>query len=294
MTIALGAIAEGLLWTFMAVGIFISFRILKRPDLTSEGSFPLGAAVASILIVNGVNPFLATLGAFLAGALAGSVTGLLMTKLRIPGLLAGILVMTALYSINLRIMGKSNLSLINAPRLTTFLSDYIDLPPFYNTIIIALIILAVIIFLVSHFFKTEYGQSIIATGDNEHMARSMGINTDTMKIIGLSLANGLVGLSGGLISQFNGYADISMGIGTLVIGLAGILIAETFIPNLNMSMRYVSLPIGAIAYRLIIALVLAFGMQPNDLKVISAVVLGVLIAMPNLLNSRTEPFSARK
>lgn len=294
MTIALGAIAEGLLWTFMAVGIFISFRILKRPDLTSEGSFPLGAAVASILIVNGVNPFLATLGAFLAGTLAGSVTGLLMTKLRIPGLLAGILVMTALYSINLRIMGKSNLSLINAPRLTTFLSDYIDLPPFYNTIIIALIILAVIIFLVSHFFKTEYGQSIIATGDNEHMARSMGINTDTMKIIGLSLANGLVGLSGGLISQFNGYADISMGIGTLVIGLAGILIAETFIPNLNMSMRYVSLPIGAIAYRLIIALVLAFGMQPNDLKVISAVVLGVLIAMPNLLNSRTEPFSARK
>ena len=294
MTIALGAIAEGLLWTFMAVGIFISFRILKRPDLTSEGSFPLGAAVASILIVNGVNPFLATLGAFLAGTLAGSVTGLLMTKLRIPGLLAGILVMTALYSINLRIMGKSNLSLINAPRLTTFLSDYIDLPPFYNTIIIALIILAVIIFLVSHFFKTEYGQSIIATGDNEHMARSMGINTDTMKIVGLSLANGLVGLSGGLISQFNGYADISMGIGTLVIGLAGILIAETFIPNLNMSMRYVSLPIGAIAYRLIIALVLAFGMQPNDLKVISAVVLGVLIAMPNLLNSRTEPFSARK
>lgn len=294
MTIALGAIAEGLLWTFMAIGIFISFRILKRPDLTSEGSFPLGAAVASILIVNGVNPFLASLCAFLAGALAGSITGLLMTKLRIPGLLAGILVMTALYSINLRIMGKSNLSLINTPRLTSLLSKYINLPPFYDTIIIAFLILAVIIFLVSHFFKTEYGQSIIATGDNEYMARSMGINTDTMKVIGLSLANGLVGLSGGLISQFNGYADISMGIGTLVIGLAGILIAETFIPNLNMSMRYVSLPIGAIAYRLIIALVLAFGMQPNDLKVISAIVLGVLIAMPNFLNNRTDPFLVRK
>lgn len=294
MTIALGAVAEGLLWTFMAIGIFISFRILKRPDLTSEGSFPLGAAVASILIVNGVNPFLASLCAFLAGALAGAVTGFLMTKLRIPGLLAGILVMTALYSINLRIMGKSNLSLINTPRLTSLLSRHIDLPPFYDTIIMAFLILSVIIFLVSQFFKTEYGQSIIATGDNEYMARSMGINTDMMKVIGLSLANGLVGLSGGLISQFNGYADISMGIGTLVIGLAGILIAETFIPNLNMSMRYVSLPIGAIAYRLIIALVLAFGMQPNDLKVISAVVLGVLIAMPNFINNRTDPFSVRK
>lgn len=288
MTIALGSIAEGLLWTFMAIGIFISFRILRRPDLTAEGSFPLGAAVSSILIVQGMHPIWASLIAFLAGALAGALTGWLMTKARIPGLLAGILVMTGLYSINLRIMGRSNISLLNAPRLTSYFSSLFDLPPYYDAILMAFLFLAIVIALVAAFFKTEFGQSIIATGDNEYMARSMGINTDLMKMIGLSLSNGLVALSGSLISQFNGYADISMGIGTLVIGMAAILIAESLIPNLNMSLRYVSLPIGAIIYRLIIALVLAAGMQPNDLKLISAVVLGVLIALPALFQSSSD------
>lgn len=288
MGIILGAIAEGLLWSFMAIGIFVSFRILKRPDLTAEGAFPLGAAVAAILISNGMNPILASLLSFVMGALAGALTGFLMTKCRVPGLLAGILVMTGLYSINLRVMGRSNISLINAPRLTSFFSNYVDLPPFFDTILMAILLLIILIALISFFFKTEYGQSIIATGDNEDMARSLGINPDSMKIMGLSLANGLVGLSGGLIAQFNGYADISMGIGILVIALAAILIAETFIPNLDMSLRYVSLPIGSIIYRLIIALVLSLGMQPNDLKVISAVVLGLLIAVPNFMHDRKQ------
>lgn len=288
MGIITGAIAEGLLWALTAIGIFISFRILKRPDLTAEGAFPLGAAVAAILISQGVNPFLATLLAFIAGALAGALTGFLMTKCHVPGLLAGILVMTGLYSINLRIMGRSNISLLNAPRLTSLFSQWLDLPPFYDSILFSLLLLAVVILAVSYFFKTEYGQSIIATGDNEDMARSLGINASTMKIFGLSLANGLVGLSGGLIAQFNGYADISMGIGILVIALAAILIAETFIPKLDMGQRYMSLPIGSIIYRLIIAFILSLGMQPNDLKVISAIVLGLLIAVPNIMKSRQQ------
>lgn len=286
MQIIISAIAEGLLWSFLAIGIYISFRILRKPDLTTEGSFPFGAAVAATLIVNDVPPILATLIAFLAGALAGLLTGLLMTKAKIPGLLAGILVMTGLYSVNLVVMGRSNVSLLNEPRLTNIVSQYLTLPPNYDTIIIATLLLIVVISLLFFYFRSDSGQALIATGDNENMARSMGISTDTMKILGLSLANGLVGLSGALIGQYNGYVDISMGIGIFVIGLASIIIVEIFYKNLTLSARFVSIPIGAIFYRLIVAFALYIGLPPQLLNLVSAVILGIFLSLPHLLTKR--------
>lgn len=286
MQVIISAIAEGLLWTFMAIGIYISFRILKRPDLTTEGSFPFGAAVASTLIVNDVDPVLATLFAFFAGAVAGFLTGYLMTKAKIHGLLAGILVMTGLYSINLVVMGRSNVSLLNTSRITNLISQYINLPPDFDTIIIGVLILMLVISVLIFYFKSDSGQALIATGDNEKMARSMGIKTDRMKILGLSLANGLVGLSGGLISQYNGYADISMGIGIFVIGLAAIIIVEIFYKNLTLSARFVSIPIGAIFYRFIVAFALYIGLAPQLLNLVSAVILGIFLFLPELTSRK--------
>jgi putative ABC transport system permease protein len=286
MQVIISAIAEGLLWAFMAIGIYISFRILKRPDLTTEGSFPFGAAVASTLIVNGVHPIIATFLAFVAGALAGFITGYLMTKANIHGLLAGILVMTGLYSVNLVVMGRSNVSLLNTTRLTNLISEYIDLPPDFDTIIIGILLLILVISLLVFYFKSDSGQALIATGDNEKMARSMGINTDRMKILGLALANGLIGLSGGLISQYNGYADISMGIGIFVIGLAAIIIVEIFYKDLSLSARFISIPIGAIFYRFIVAFALYIGLPPELLNLVSAVILGIFLFLPKLTTQK--------
>lgn len=282
----IGAIAEGLLWSFMAIGIYISIRILKRPDLTAEGSFPFGAAIASTLIVNEVHPVIATLTAFIAGSLAGLLTGFLMTKAKIPGLLAGILVMTGLYSINLVVMGKSNISLLNHPRITNLFSGWLPLPNDYSTIIISVLILALIIVFLMFYFKSDSGQALIATGDNEKMARSMGIQTDKMKMLGLGLSNGLIGLSGALIAQYNGYADISMGIGIFVIGLAAIIIVEIFYKNLSLTERFISIPIGAILYRFIIALALYIGLPPELMKLVSAAILGLFLFLPNILEER--------
>lgn len=283
MQVIISAIAEGLLWSFLAIGIYISFRILKRPDLTTEGSFPFGAAVSATLIINGVHPIFATLLAFFAGALAGFITGYLMTKAKIPGLLAGILVMTGLYSINLVVMGRSNVSLLNAPRIINLMNELIDLPVNFDTIIMAMILLIIVISTLIFYFKSDSGQALIATGDNENMARSMGISTDQMKILGLTLANGFVGLSGALISQYNGYTDISMGIGIFVIGLAAIIIVEMFYKDLTLSARFISIPIGAIFYRFIVALALYIGLPPQLLNLVSAVVLGIFLFLPKLL-----------
>lgn len=286
MQMIIGAIAEGLLWSFMAIGIYISIRILKRPDLTAEGSFPFGAAIASTLIVNDIHPVIATLVAFLTGALAGLLTGYLMTKAKIPGLLAGILVMTGLYSINLVVMGKSNIALLNHPRITNLFSGWLGLPNDYSTIIVAIVLLSLIIFFLVFFFKSDSGQALIATGDNEKMARSMGIKTDEMKMLGLALSNGLIGLSGALIGQYNGYVDISMGIGIFVIGLASIIIVEIFYKNLSLTERFTSIPIGAIFYRFIIALALYIGLPPELMKLVSAVILGLFLSLPNIIEER--------
>lgn len=286
MQMIIGAIAEGLLWSFMAIGIYISIRILKRPDLTAEGSFPFGAAIASTLIVNDIHPVIATLVAFLTGALAGLLTGYLMTKAKIPGLLAGILVMTGLYSINLVVMGKSNIALLNHPRITNLFSGWLGLPNDYSTILVAIVLLSLIIFFLVFFFKSDSGQALIATGDNEKMARSMGIKTDEMKMLGLALSNGLIGLSGALIGQYNGYVDISMGIGIFVIGLASIIIVEIFYKNLSLTERFISIPIGAIFYRFIIALALYIGLPPELMKLVSAVILGLFLSLPNIIEER--------
>ena len=286
MQILIGAIAEGLLWSLMAIGIYISIRILKRPDLTAEGSFPFGGAVASILIINDVHPILATLLSFFGGALAGLLTGYLMTKAKIPGLLAGILVMTGLYSVNLVVMGKSNVSLLNLRRVTNVFSGWIPISNNYSTILVAILILTIVILFLMIYFKSDSGQALIATGDNEKMARSMGIKTDKMKMIGLALSNGLIGLSGGIISQYNGYVDISMGIGIFVIGLASIIIVEMFYKNLSLTERFISIPIGAILYRFIIAFALYVGLQPELMKLVSATILGLFLSLPNLLEER--------
>lgn len=286
MQMIIGAIAEGLLWSFMAIGIYISIRILKRPDLTAEGSFPFGAAVASTLIVNDVDPIIATLVAFLTGALAGLLTGFLMTKAKIPGLLTGILVMTGLYSINLVVMGKSNIALLNYPRITNLFSGWLGLPNDYSTILVAILLLSLIILFLVFFFQSDLGQALIATGDNERMARSLGIKTDEMKMIGLALSNGLIGLSGALIGQYNGYVDISMGIGIFVIGLAAIIIVEIFYKNLSLTERFISIPIGAIFYRFIIALALYIGLPPDLMKLVSAGILGLFLSLPNIIEER--------
>lgn len=294
MELIIVSISEGLLWGVMALGIFISFRVLRLADLTIEGSFPLGAAIASLLITEGVHPIIATISALIGGALGGLVTGLLMTKFRIPPLLAGILTMTGLYSINLRIMGRANISLLNHPRVTQLLNGVLPLPTLTNVIIVGTIVTVLIVSVLYLFFRTDLGQALIATGDNERMAKAMGINTSSMKVLGLMAGNGLVALSGALIAQNNGYADISMGIGTIVIGLASVMIAEVVFNNVSFGVRLSSLAIGSIFYRLIISSALSLGLQPNDLKLISAILLALVISIPSFYDDYINRLNFKK
>lgn len=293
MDLIVTATAQGLLWGIMALGIFITYRILDLPDMTAEGSFPLGAAVCARLILSGVHPLLASLTAFAIGALAGLITGFLITKAKIPGLLAGILTMTGLYSINLRIMNRANLSLLGKQKITDSLSRY-NLPPQFDTIFMGIFLTVLIIAALVLFFNTELGQAVIATGDNEKMARSLGISTNRTKILGLMLSNGIVAAAGALIAQDNGYADISMGIGTIVIGLASVIIGEVIFGNLSFANRLICVVLGAIIYRFIIMFVLLVGLQPNDLKLISAIILAFCLALPSLRNKLNLNFFNKK
>lgn len=293
MDLIVSATAQGLLWGIMALGIFITYRILDLPDMTAEGSFPLGAAVCARLILSGVHPLLASLTAFAIGALAGLITGFLITKAKIPGLLAGILTMTGLYSINLRIMNRANLSLLGKQKITDSLSRY-NLPPQFDTIFMGIFLTVLIIAALVLFFNTELGQAVIATGDNEKMARSLGISTNRTKILGLMLSNGIVAAAGALIAQDNGYADISMGIGTIVIGLASVIIGEVIFGNLSFANRLICVVLGAIIYRFIIMFVLLVGLQPNDLKLISAIILAFCLALPSLRNKLNLNFFNKK
>ena len=294
MNLIIVSIAEGLLWAVMAIGIFLSFRILQIADLTIEGAFPLGAAVSAAMIAGGFNPLLATLMGFVAGMLAGLVTGLLINKLNIPTLLAGILTMTGLYSINLRIMGQANISLLNQDRFTQILDKVFKLPSQTNLILLASLILSVIVAGLHLFFKTDLGQALVATGDNERMAASMGVKVQQMKILALMLSNGFVALSGSLIAQNNGYADISMGIGTIVIGLASLMLAEVIYANVSLGVRLTSLAVGSIIYRLLISLALSLGLQPNDLKLVSAILLAFVIALPHFFKHYQSNLKAMK
>ncbi|MCT0041531.1 ABC transporter permease [Weissella confusa] len=282
MNILVSAIGQGLLWATLGIGLFLTFRILDFPDMTVEGTFPLGAATAVTLISNGMNPGLASLIAAGAGALAGLVTGLIYTKGKVPILLAGILTITAVYSINLRIMGQANRSLLG--KGTLFSADFLDfLPKNFPTVVVGLVIIVVVTAATAIFLQTELGQAFIVTGDNRAMARSLGVNTDNMTIMGLMISNGLIGLGGALVAQNNGFADVNMGIGIIVVALASIIIGEVvFTDQMSLTDRLVTIVIGSVLYRFVLVIVLYLGFNANDLNLFSAVVLGIALTLPQL------------
>ncbi|HJF87045.1 MAG TPA: ABC transporter permease [Companilactobacillus farciminis] len=277
----ISSLGQGLLWAPLAIGVFITFRILDIPDLTTEGSFPFGAAVAVSLMLKGQSAITASLVGFLAGCLAGLITGLLDTKLHIPSLLAGILTMTGLYSINMHIMGKSNVPLLNEKVLTEYLPSW-DLD--IQTIVLGLIVTGLVVVLLYLMFKTRLGLSLMATGNNKEMSSANGINTDGMIIFGYMISNGLIALSGALIAQSNGYADIGMGIGTIVIGLASVLVGEIFLRGHNILTRLIAMVVGAIVYRLLLTVAMSLGFPADDLKILSAIILVVVICVPIIQN----------
>lgn len=281
MNLMVSAIGQGLLWALLGLGLYLTFRILDFCDMTVEGTFPLGAANAVTAIAHGINPLLATLLAVVSGMLAGLVTGLLYTKGKIPSLLAGILTMTAIYSVNLRIMGKSNISLLG--KRTLFSGHFMtSLPQYFDSVVMGVIVIAIITILMVLFLATDYGQAFIATGDNSTMAKSLGIHTDKMVIVGLMVSNGMVGLCGALIAQNNGYADINMGIGTIVIALASIIIGEVAFGELTLNQRLLAVTLGSIIYRIILLVVLQLGFSANDLNLISSIVLAICMMIPQL------------
>lgn len=275
----ISSISQGLLWGILGLGIYLTFRILNFPDMTTEGSFPLGGAVAVTLMNMEVHPLLATLAGALAGCLAGLATGLLYTKGKIPTLLAGILVMTSCNSLMLMIMGRANLGLLDIQTLQ-------DLLPFSkdsNLIILGLMAVLFVIAGLIYFLHTKLGQAYIATGDNQDMAKSFGIHTDRMEVMGLVVSNGLIALAGALVSQQDGYADVSKGIGVIVIGLASIIIGEVlFSTGLTLLERLIAIVIGSILYQFLIAAVITLGFNTNYLKLFSALVLAICLMVPVL------------
>lgn len=277
-----GALEIGLIFSLVALGVFISFRLLRFPDLTVDGSFPLGGAIGAVCIASGMDPFLATVLAMLAGAVAGVITALLNVYLKIMDLLASILMMIALYSINLRIMGRPNIPLIMEPTVFTqlqpaALADYIGRP----LIMLGVVVLAKLA--LDAYFATRQGLAIRATGSNPRMARAQGVNTGAMIILGMAISNGLVGLAGALFAQTQGGADISMGIGTIVIGLAAVIIGESILPSRRIFLLTLAVILGAVVYRFFIALALNsdfIGLEAQDLNLVTAVLVTIALVIP--------------
>ena len=273
-----GALAQGLIWGLMAIGVAITYKILDYADLTVDNSLCTGGAVAAICIVGGMNPLLALVFATVAGALAGLITGLLHTALGIPAILSGILTQLALYSVNMHIMGKSNVT-VSRTQYDLLLTSA-EVP--HAILIGAIFVVGVVVFLY-WFFGTRIGSSIRATGNNEHMARAQGVNTNLTKVLGLMLSNALVGLSGGLLTQFQGNADINMGRGAIVIGLAAVVIGKALLGRRkNFALRLVTTALGAVVYYVILAVVVWAGLSTSDLKLFSAVVVTIFLAVPYL------------
>ncbi len=280
----LGAVEIGLIFSLVALGVYISFRLLRFPDLTVDGSFPLGGAVCAILISTGTNAWLATLAATAAGALAGLITGWLNVRLKIMDLLASILMMIALYSINLRVMGGPNVPLINDPTLFTLLQpdgipDYVARP----LLLVVVVVLAKLA--LDWFFATERGLAIRATGSNARMARAQGVNTGAMVLLGMAISNALVGLAGALFAQTQGGSDISMGIGTIVIGLAAVIVGESILPSRRIVYATLAVIVGAIVYRFFIAAALNsdfIGLKAQDLNLVTALLVTVALVVPQL------------
>ncbi len=286
MSIIISSLTQGLFWAIMAIGVYITFRLLEIADLSAEGTFPLGASIAATLIVSGMNPLLATLLAVVGGALGGLAAGILHTKMKIPAIITGILIQTALYSINIRIMGQSNVSLLGEASLLTYFES-LGLPPALSALLLAVLAVTLVIILIVWFMKTEFGLALITTGNNKMMAEANGIYTDAMVILGYMISNALIALSGALIAQFNGYSDISMGTGTIVIGLASLIIAEVIIKDTSMHQRLLSILLGSFIYRLVIDLILRqtlIAITPTDIKIISALILALILWLPHMKN----------
>ena len=287
MLVALqGAVSQGILWGIMVLGVFITFRLLDIPDMTVDGSFALGGSVVAVLVVNlGVDPVVAVLVGMLAGAVAGAVTGLLATVFEIPAILAGILTQISLWSINLRIMGKSNTPLLANETIFSRISDATGLPQSTVTMVVGAVLVVLIVLALYWFFGTEIGSALRATGNNEAMIRALGQNTNATKMIALIVSNALVGLAGGLICQSQKYADIGMGTGAIVIGLAAIVIGEVLgrlLPGglSKFGTRLVAAVAGSIVYFLIRAVVLQMGMDANDMKLLSAIIVALALCVP--------------
>ena len=279
LSVLMGSVSQGLLWSILAIGVYITYKILDYADLTTEGSYPLGAAVAAQMILSGANPFVATFVSMLAGMAAGFVTGFLNTKLKIPSLLAGILSMTGLYSVNLRIMGKANLPLLKQDTVISIVSE-MGFDTSTAVFVVGIVAVLVVILILWWFFGTEKGFAIRATGDNSNMIRALGVNTNSMVILGLVISNGLIALSGGIMAQYNGYADVGMGTGTIVIVLASVIIGEVLFGHSSIIRSLFAVVLGSILYRIIIAFVLSKGLVPTDLKLLSSVLLAVCLSLP--------------
>ncbi|MEE0885412.1 MAG: ABC transporter permease [Treponema sp.] len=278
-----GAVAQGILWGLMTLGVYLTFRILNVADMTVDGSFAAGGAVTAILIVKGMNPVLTLLFVFIAGMLCGLATGFMNTKLKINILLASILTQIALYSINIRIMGKANTPLLGSSTMMSMLKDFSGgrLTTTSVSLIIGVVVVGIIIALMYWFFGTEIGSAVRATGSNEHMVRAMGVNTDNTKILGLMISNGMVAMSGALVAQSQGYADVGMGTGTIVIGLASIIIGEViFGVRFGFWWTLLSAVFGSIIYRIVIAVVLQLGLKSTDLKLLTALIVAVALSVP--------------
>ena len=304
MTLLIGSWTLGLVLALLALGVFITFRIFSFADLTADGAITLGAAVAATLIARGYNPWLATLAALLSGSMAGAVTGTLQTRFQINGLLSGILVATALYSVNLHVMGRSNIPLLNAR--TVFTDEQALLVRFLGAAesfqlfgwqvrfqdavnLISIIVLVCLVGLLLHlFFKTSLGTAMRATGDNPRMIRALGVNVDRMITIGLMMSNGLIALSGAMLAQYQGFADVQMGIGMVVWGLASVILGQALIGRGGIGLAICGAVMGSLLFRLMVALALRAGLDPNDLKLITAVFVFLALVLPRVLKTRSK------
>ena len=284
LDLVLSTVSQGLLWAIMALGVFLTFRVLDIADLSVEGTFPLGAAVAATLIDAGHSVWFAMLIALIAGCIGGTVTALLTTKLKIPALLSGILTMIGLYSVNLMIMGKANVPLLRAETVFTLTENLFGVSSVVATLIVGLVATVIVGAIMYWFFGTVLGTAIRTTGCNPQMARAQGINTNVMVILGLLISNGLVALSGALVAQSNGFADVGMGTGTIVIGLASVIIGEVLFGTRSFKNWLISVVLGSVVYRAVIAIVLELGMPPNDLKLFTAVLVAIALSLPLIKN----------
>lgn len=305
MTLLLGALTIGLVLAMLALGVYLSFRVFNFPDITAEGSFTLGASVCAVLLISGTEPIIATGAGFLAGCCAGALTGVLHTRFAINGLLSGILVMTALYSVNLHVMGKSNVPLMAQRTLLTdaesaatrILGDvqHVQLGPWEVSTrdlaaLIGILLLVVAVAAALHwYFRTNLGTAMRATGDNPQMIRALGVDTNRIIILGLALSNGLIALAGALLTQYQGFADVQMGIGMVVWGLASVIIGEALVGHATLGLLIAGAVMGSVLFRLLVAVALRWGLDPNDLKIVTAVFVFLALVGPRWLRTIRRP-----